>query len=131
MSSRALLTLVYEERRQGVCKQCNGCDPPLRWHQTRNHQVPILPLIHQCVLLLCWRAHSAAKRCTRTPACYHLQDKRELLEDAVNRWCFNDEDMPDWFEQDQRRANFRHLIVSKVLWRPRPPSPPGCFLPHT
>eukprot|EP00667_Euglena_gracilis_P002560 EG_transcript_2561 len=41
------------------------------------------------------------------------RDKRELLESAVNRWCFNDEELPDWFERDERKACFRILPITR------------------
>jgi AdoMet-dependent rRNA methyltransferase SPB1 len=41
------------------------------------------------------------------------RDKRELLEAAVNRWCFNDDDLPEWFRKDERKHCFRILPVTR------------------
>eukprot|EP00993_Chasmostoma_nieuportense_P002225 NODE_303_length_2455_cov_31.324742_g281_i0.p1 GENE.NODE_303_length_2455_cov_31.324742_g281_i0~~NODE_303_length_2455_cov_31.324742_g281_i0.p1 ORF type:complete len:792 (+),score=308.70 NODE_303_length_2455_cov_31.324742_g281_i0:13-2388(+) len=40
--------------------------------------------------------------------------KREILEEGVNRWCFNDhEELPEWFVEDERKNCFRRLPVTE------------------
>ena len=31
------------------------------------------------------------------------KDREELIEDAYNRYAFDDDDVPDWFAEDERR----------------------------
>ncbi|KAL6053823.1 pre-rRNA processing protein ftsj3 [Balamuthia mandrillaris] len=40
--------------------------------------------------------------------------KRDMIDDAYNRWSFNDENLPKWFVEDEERHNKPELPVTKA-----------------
>jgi len=39
--------------------------------------------------------------------------KRDIIDDSFNRNTFNDENLPDWFLEDERKVNFQNPVVEK------------------
>lgn len=40
--------------------------------------------------------------------------KRDITDDAWSRYANNDDNLPDWFVQDERRHNQKQLPITKV-----------------
>ena len=39
--------------------------------------------------------------------------KRDIIDDSFNRNTFNDEDLPDWFIEDEKKVSFQNSVVEK------------------
>lgn len=41
--------------------------------------------------------------------------RKDIIDGAYNRWAFDDQDLPEWFEDDQRQYNRPQLPITKEM----------------